>query len=162
MSSTRTVYVVPATAGTGKSLVTLGLLDVMRSHADSLAFLRPLAATGPDEDPDDDPLLALVRRRPGITAARGAISRAEARSLLAQGRRAEVHRRCVATWSELAAQADVVIVDGSDFEDGRDLGVEFDLNVELANHLGAVVVAVVGASGHEVATTVESVDLARK
>lgn len=155
-----------ANPGTGKSLVTLGLVDVMRTHADSLAFLRPLTATEHGADPDDDPLVRLVRDRLGVTAARGAMSRAEARALLADGHRDEVHRRAVEVYTELAAQADVVIVDGSDFEDGRDLGVEFDLNTELANHLGAVVVAVVGAAGGaaggEVGAVVESVDLARK
>lgn len=171
MSQARGVYVVAASRGTGKTLVTLGLVDVMSTHADRLAFLRPITATEPDVDPDDDPLVRLVGAQPGVNAARGAVSRGQARALLAQGRRDEVHRRCVEVWAELAADADVVIVDGSDFEDGRDLGVELDLNTELANHFGAVVVAVVGAGptthtvgtpDSDVATIVESVDLARK
>ncbi len=171
MSQARGVYVVAASRGTGKSLVTLGLVDVMSTHADRLAFLRPITATEPGADPDADPLVRLVGGRLGVTSARGAVSRAQARALLADGRRDEVHRRCVEVWAELAADADVVIVDGSDFEDGRDLGVELDLNTELANHFGAVVVAVVGAGPtthtagtpqSDVAAIVESVDLARK
>jgi len=156
----RGVYVVAATAETGKSLVTIGLVELMRTHADSVAFFRPLTAT----EADHDPLLSLVKdtlRLPGELVL-GGMSRAEARALLAAGQRDELYRRCVGVYSELAAKVDVVIVDGSDFEDGRDLGVEFDLNTELANHLGAMVVAVVGGAGQGADAVVESVDLARK
>ena len=172
MSAARGVYVLGATAGSGKSLVTLGLVDLLHGHADALAFFRPITATPASVDPDDDPMVRLVRDRFGVGAARGALSREQARALLAEGRREEVYRRCVEVWAELAAQADVVVVDGTDVEDGRDLGVELDLNTELANHVGAAVVAVVGgatprgphAGGDDeaVAGVVESVDLARR
>ena len=172
MSAARGVYVLGATAGSGKSLVTLGLVDLLHGHADALAFFRPITATPAGVDPDDDPMVRLVRDRFGVGAARGALSREQARALLAEGRREEVYRRCVEVWAELAAQADVVVVDGTDVEDGRDLGVELDLNTELANHVGAAVVAVVGgatprgphAGGDDeaVAGVVESVDLARR
>ncbi len=165
----RGVYVVAATAATGKSLVTVGLVDLMRSHADSVGFFRPLTVA----EPGDDPMVMLARTALRLPAelARGGISRSQARALLAAGERDEVFRRCVSGYSELAAQVDVVIVDGSDFSDGRDLGTEFDLNTELANHLGAIVVAVVGGAGDSArvggadqptGALVESVDLARK
>lgn len=166
MADARVVYVAATTDRAGKSLVTVGLVDLMRTHADRLAFFRPLTATEPGADPDEDPVLRLVTDALRVPAelSRGGLSRAEARTLLAAGEREELYRRCVAVLAELRAQADVVIVDGSDFEDGRDLGLELDLNVELANHLGAVVVAVVGATapGADVASLVEEVDLARK
>jgi len=156
----RGVYVVAATAETGKSLVTVGLVELMRSHADSVALFRPLTAA----EPADDPLLGLARNTLGLGAelVRGAMSRAQARALLAAGQRDELYRRCVGVYSELAATVDVVIVDGSDFDDGRDLGVEFDLNTELANHLGTMVVAVVGGARQGTDVVVQSVDLARK
>ncbi|MEO9221313.1 MAG: DRTGG domain-containing protein, partial [Mycobacteriaceae bacterium] len=165
----RGVYVVAATAATGKSLVTVGLVDLMRSHVDSVGFFRPLTAA----EPGDDPMVVLARTALRLPAelARGGISRSEARALLAAGERDEVFRRCISGYSELAALVDVVIIDGSDFSDGRDLGTEFDLNAELANHLGAIVVAVVAGAGDSArvggaaqptAALVESVDLARK
>jgi len=156
----RGVYVVAATAETGKSLVTIGLFELMRSHADSVALFRPLTAA----EPDEDPLLGLARDTlgPDCELVRGGVSRAQARALLAAGERDELYRRCLGVYSELAATVDVVIVDGSDFKDGRDLGVEFDLNTELANHLGTMVVAVVGGAGQGTDAVVQSVDLARK
>ncbi len=160
---------VAATAGTGKSLVSVGLLALMRSSTDTVAFLRPLAEPRPsvdghEQDPDTDPLVVLVRDAMGVPAelARGGVPRAKARALLAAGERDELFRRCVAAYSDLAARADVVIVDGSDYGDGRRLGDELDLNTELANHLGAMVVAVVSGAGQDTAALVQSVDLARK
>ncbi|MUK01196.1 phosphate acetyltransferase [Vibrio cholerae] len=157
---TRGIYVSAMTNGSGKSLISLGLADMLHRHADRVGFFRPIVE---GTDPAADPMVRLMQRAfdlPG-SRARGGLTRAEARALLVAGDRAEIDARCVAIYSEIAAECDVVIVEGTDLS-GNDAAVEFDLNARLANNLGAMVLAVVSAKDMSVAEAADAVDVARR
>ncbi|WP_154606180.1 MULTISPECIES: phosphate acetyltransferase [Arthrobacter] len=157
---TRGIYVSATTPGSGKTLVSLGLADALHRHADRIGFFRPITS-GPD--PENDPTVIMLRRMYQLSpeVCRAGMSGAEARALLAAGRREEIDTRSVEIFSEIAKRCDVVIVEGTDLT-GQDAAVEFDLNARLANNLGLPVLAVIGAGGlssHEIA---DAVDVARK
>jgi phosphate acetyltransferase len=157
---TRGIYVSAMTNGSGKSLISLGLADMLYRHADRVGFFRPIVE---GDDPDADPMVRLMQRSFDLPAgrARGGLTRAEARALLVTGDRAEIDARCVAIYSEIAAECDVVIVEGTDLS-GNDAAVEFDLNARLANNLGAMVLAVVSAKDMSVDEAADTVDVARR
>lgn len=157
---TRGIYVSAMTNGSGKSLISLGLADMLHRHADRVGFFRPIVEGG---DPAADPMVRLMQRAFDLpdSRARGGLTRAEARALLVAGDRAEIDARCVAIYSEIAAECDVVIVEGTDLS-GNDAAVEFDLNARLANNLGAMVLAVVSAKGMSVEEAADAVDVARR
>ncbi|MHA7218854.1 phosphate acetyltransferase [Arthrobacter sp. MDT1-48-3] len=157
---TRGIYVSAMTNGSGKSLISLGLADMLHRHADRVGFFRPIVEGG---DPAADPMVRLMQRAFDLpdSRARGGLTRAEARALLVTGDRAEIDARCVAIYSEIAAECDVVIVEGTDLS-GNDAAVEFDLNARLANNLGAMVLAVVSAKGMSVEEAADAVDVARR
>jgi phosphate acetyltransferase len=92
---------------------------------------------------------------------RGGLTGAQARALLAAGRRGEIDAQAVAIYSGIAKRCDVVIVEGTDLT-GQDAAVEFDLNARLANNLGLPVLAVVGAGGLSPKEAADAVDVARK
>ncbi|MFC3300967.1 phosphate acetyltransferase [Arthrobacter agilis] len=157
---TRGIYVSAMTNGSGKSLISLGLADMLHRHADRVGFFRPIVEGG---DPSADPMVRLMQRTFDLpeSRARGGLTRAEARALLVTGDRAEIDARCVAIYSEIAAECDVVIVEGTDLS-GNDAAVEFDLNARLANNLGAMVLAVVSAKDMSVDEAADAVDVARR
>ncbi|MHA7190279.1 phosphate acetyltransferase [Arthrobacter sp. MDT2-16] len=157
---TRGIYVSAMTNGSGKALISLGLADMLHRHADRVGFFRPIVE---GSDPAADPMVGLMRRSFNLpeSRARGGLTRAEARALLVTGDRAEIDARCVAIYSEIAAECDVVIVEGTDLS-GNDAAVEFDLNARLANNLGAMVLAVVSAKGMSVDEAADAVDVARR
>ncbi|WP_104167369.1 phosphate acetyltransferase [Arthrobacter sp. SX1312] len=157
---TRGIYVSAMTNGSGKSLISLGLADMLHRHADRVGFFRPIVEGG---DPTADPMVRLMQRSFDLpeSRARGGLTRAEARALLVTGDRAEIDARCVAIYSEIAAECDVVIVEGTDLS-GNDAAVEFDLNARLANNLGAMVLAVVSAKDMSVEEAADAVDVARR
>jgi phosphate acetyltransferase len=157
---TRGIYVSAMTNGSGKSLISLGLADMLHRHADRVGFFRPIVE---GDDPDADPMVGLMRRSFDLpeSSARGGLTRAEARALLVAGDRAEIDSRCVAIYSEIAAECDVVIVEGTDLS-GNDAAVEFDLNARLANNLGAMVLAVVSGKDMTVDEAADAVDVARR
>jgi phosphate acetyltransferase len=157
---TRGIYVSAMTNGSGKALISLGLADMLHRHADRVGFFRPIVE---GSDPAEDPMVGLMQRAFDLPAsrARGGLTRAEARALLVAGDRAEIDARCVAIYSEIAAECDVVIVEGTDLS-GNDAAVEFDLNARLANNLGAMVLAVVSAKDMSVDEAADAVDVARR
>jgi phosphate acetyltransferase len=156
----RGIYVSASTPSSGKSLVTLGLADMLHRHADRIGFFRPIVEC---READADPVIGLVREAFGLDAAHAhaGMTRAEARDLIVAGQIDEIYARSVAAYERIAADVDVVIVEGTDLT-GHDSAVEFDLNARLANHLGCHVVGVVNANGKTVAETVDDVDVARK
>ncbi|MDQ0277833.1 phosphate acetyltransferase [Arthrobacter silviterrae] len=156
----RGIYVSATTPGSGKTLVSLGLADALHRHADRIGFFRPITSA---PDAEADPTVALLRRMYKLDAGvcRSAMTGAEARALLAAGRREEIDARCVEIYSQIAKNADVVIVEGTDLT-GQDAAVEFDLNARLANNLGLPVLAVIGARGLTAEETADAVDVARK
>jgi phosphate acetyltransferase len=145
------IYVSATAPGSGKSLVSLGLADMLHRHADRIGFFRPIVET---PDPGGDPMVALMARTfgPDKELCRGGLARHQVRALLVAGGRDEIDARCVAIYSSIARRADVVIVEGTDLT-GHDAAVEFDLNARMANGPGTLVVAVVNAKlpGSEVA-----------
>ncbi|WP_104181077.1 phosphate acetyltransferase [Arthrobacter sp. B0490] len=157
---TRGIYVSAMTNGSGKSLISLGLADMLHRHADRVGFFRPIVE---GSDPAADPMVLLMQRGFNLpeSRARGGLTRAEARALLVAGDRAEIDARCVAIYSEIATECDVVIVEGTDLS-GNDAAVEFDLNARLANNLGAMVLAVVSAKDMSVDEAADAVDVARR
>lgn len=157
---TRGVYVSAMTAGSGKSLISLGLADALYRHADRIGFFKPIVA---GDDAEADPMVALMRRNFNLdeTRARGGLTEHEARAMMSSGQRAEIDARCVAIYSEMARQCDVIIVEGTDLA-GHDSAVEFDMNVRLANNMGCLVLAVVSAREMTAGEAVEAVDIARR
>ncbi|KNC17725.1 phosphate acetyltransferase [Arthrobacter sp. RIT-PI-e] len=157
---TRGIYVSAMTTGSGKSLISLGLADMLHRHADKVGFFRPIVE---GDDPAADPMVGLMQRSFDLpeSRARGGLTRAEARALLVAGDRVEIDSRCVAIYSEIAAECDVVIVEGTDLS-GNDAAVEFDLNARLANNLGAMVLAVVSGKNMSEAEVADAVDVARR
>ncbi|TDK24729.1 phosphate acetyltransferase [Arthrobacter crusticola] len=157
---TRGIYVSAMNPGSGKSLISLGLADMLHRHADRVGFFRPIVE---GDDPAADPMVMLMQRSFNLPPerSRGGLTRAQARALLVAGNREEIDTACVAIYSEIASRCDVVIVEGTDLG-GHDAAVEFDLNARLANNLGAMVLAVVSAREMSVAEAADAVDVARQ
>ena len=156
----RGIYVSATTPGSGKTLVSLGLADALHRRADRIGFFRPITSAA---DPESDPTVAMLRRIYGLSpeVCCAGMSSSEARMLLAAGKREEIDARAVEIFSEIAKNADVIIVEGTDLT-GQDAAVEFDLNARLANNLGLPMLAVVGARGLAAAEVADAVDVARK
>lgn len=156
----RGIYVSATTPGSGKTLVSLGLADALHRRADRIGFFRPITSA---QDPEKDPTVAMLRRMYQLDpqVCRAGMTSAEARALMASGRREEIDARAVEIFSEIAKLADVIIVEGTDLT-GQDAAVEFDLNARLANNLGLPMLAVVGARGLDAEEIADAVDVARK
>lgn len=156
---TRGLYVSATTAASGKSLIVLGLADLLHRRTDTVGFFRPITeAATPQEDPSAR-LIAELYEVPAERIGVG-LTRAEARELVVAGKTEEIYARAVQEYARVAAHADVVIVEGTDLT-GHDFTVEFELNARLANHLGCHVIGVVNGHDKTPAEAADDVDVAR-
>lgn len=157
---TNGIYVTSTAEASGKKVVCLGLVEMLRSRVDRIGYFRPVTST---DIPDDDPMVQLVRRRFGFSESlsRGAVGASEFTELLSAGNREAIAERALTVYNEIAAQSDVVIVEGSDLVE-FDVAIENEFNQSLANDLGTTVLAVVNGKHKSVDETVGQVDAVRR
>lgn len=156
---TRGLYVSATTAAAGKSLVVLGLADLLHRSADTVGFFRPITESA---DPAADPSVRLMSSLFHLPPERVGVglTRAQARELMVAGHTEEIYSRALDAYSRVAAHSDVIIVEGTDLT-GHDSTHEFELNARLANHLGCHVVGVVNGAGKSAQEAADDVDVAR-
>ncbi len=155
----RTLYVAALEADTGKSVVALGVLELLAGRVGRVGFFRPVVGDGPGPDR----LIELARERYQLDADPAALSGvtyAEVQELTAAGRTDELVSRVVERFRAVERGCDAVLCVGSDFADVS-TPTEFALNLRLADNLGAAVLAVVSGRRKTAADVVKSVRYAR-
>jgi phosphate acetyltransferase len=142
-------------SGSGKSAVVLGLAEVLSRSTGRLAMFRPLVAS--DEPPDPD--IELIRTRfrlPQTHAQSYALTPSDLHDLDGSAGYERLLTRILEGGAAVAADADVVLVEGSDFTTAS-LPVELDLNIDAARNLGASVLLVIGGRGRSAEQVLDAV-----
>ena len=110
----RNLYIATMEAQTGKSLVVLGIMELLSRRIQNLGFFRPVVRASAGRDND----IELVRTRYGLRPAYEslyAVTHEEARDMLAEGRDHELLKRIFAKYKQLEQQCDFVVCEGTDF-----------------------------------------------
>jgi phosphate acetyltransferase len=135
------LYISSIEPQSGKSIVSLGLMEMLSSRVERLGFFRPIVESGPEPDPQ----IELIRTRYQLDSPYEdmyALSVADATALIAAGDHDEVAKRVVHAYKQLERGRDFVVCEGTDFGGSTHM-LDLDLNAELANALGAPVLVVV-------------------
>ena len=154
------LYITTMEAQSGKSLVLLGIMELLSRRTGSLGFFRPVVRAG--TRPDND--VELVRTRYGLQAAYEslyAVTHEEARDMVAEGRDEELLKRIFAKYKQLERQCEFVVCEGTDFT-GVASAFEFEFNAQVANHIGCPLLIVAGGQGKTLDETVDVVRAARE
>jgi phosphate acetyltransferase len=149
---TRSLYVTAMEARSGKSLVALGLMELLSARVERLGFFRPIVPSAAEPDAQ----IELMRSRYALAAPYEelhALTEEEAGELRPYE---ELRKRVVTAYKALERRCDFVLCEGTDFG-GATPALAFGLNADLANELGAPVLAVVrGRSPAETLTAVRA------
>ena len=135
------LYITGAEAGSGKSAISLAMMDLLSGTTDRLGVFRPVVSGSPDTDP----LLELVTSHfalelPGDELYGCTIE--TARRLLADDRYDELLKLILDRFSALKRRCDHVVCIGTDYSSAGGT-LEFDFNIDLANNLGCLILPVV-------------------
>ena len=143
----KNLYIAATEPRSGKSVIALGVMELLIPHVEHIGFFRPIIKVAPD-NPVEDKHINLIRTRfklPSSYESMYAYTFEEAQELFAQGREEEFFEGILNKYNALASQCDFVLCEGTDFT-GVVTHFEFDINAEIANNMGAPVLIV--ANGH--------------
>jgi phosphate acetyltransferase len=144
----------------GRSVVTLGLMELLTRRLGSVAYVRPIVASSEELDPR----IELVRRRYSVDADPSelwAYGSNEVAHMMATGRSEEVFQGIVELARKVEDRFDFVLYDGTDYT-GAAAALEFDVNTRVAADLGAPVVALINGAARRPEVVLEGVRIARE
>lgn len=148
------LYITAMEPQSGKSVVTLGVMELLSRRVRRLGFFRPIVPSGSTPDPQ----IELIRSRYQLDfdyEELHALTEAEA---IAMPSYEELRKRVVERYKALEQRCDFVVCEGTDFA-GAAPALDFGRNADLANELDSPVLVVVKGRGPD--ETVASVKAAR-
>ena len=154
---TKTVFIATAEPYSGKSLVALGLVNMLLNQAQKVGYFKPIIEFAPQERKDARLETMLQHfRLPIDYADTYAYTRAEALRLMEADGQGEIIDTIIHKFKQLEDQYDFTVVEGSDFM-GLGGAFEFGYNILIAKNLGAPVVLVMSGERKTTAETVNTV-----
>jgi phosphate acetyltransferase len=154
------LYISTVAPQSGKSLIALGVMNLLSSSIEKVCFFRPVIRSGVAPDNDIELIRACCCGEQSYESAYG-VTHGEARQMVADGQDKELLTRIYTRFKELQKQCDYVLCEGTDFT-GIASAFEFEFNAQIANHLGCPVLIVVSGLGRTVDEVVSVTRAARE
>ncbi len=157
----KNLYLTSTEARSGKSVICLGLMELLVRKIDRVGFFRPLISSNPGdlEKEDNDILLISQYFKLDIPYSdMYGCTTNEANELISLGKHDELIERIYAKYSQIENNFDFVLCEGTDFE-GSTSSLEFDINAEVANNLGCPVLLVANAHKKTVKETFSAIEI---
>jgi phosphate acetyltransferase len=143
----RALYVAATEPRSGKSLVTLGVMELLAARARRVGFFRPVVASDRGLENDMDLIAGRYGLVPGETAVY-AFTNDDAQERLTKVGYAEVLKDILARYKAVEEQCDLVVCEGTDFT-GVSTAFEFDFNAAVAQNLGCAILPVINGHGRD-------------
>ncbi len=135
------IYVAGAETKNGKSVVALGLMELLSTRTNRPGFFRPVIR----DQHTPDAMIELMKTRYGLATAYDAMygcTYEHAREYLSQDRYDELLKIILEKYKTLQSECDSIVCLGTDYS-GVAAALEFDFNADVANNLGCYVIPVV-------------------
>ncbi|SNR32476.1 MULTISPECIES: phosphate acetyltransferase [Hymenobacter] len=152
---TKTVFIASAEPYSGKSVLALGLVNLLLGQAQKVGYFKPIIAGDQPRDPHITTILSHFKL-PLAYEDTYAYTRPEALRLLEADAQGELIDTVIHKYKQLEERYDFTVVEGSDFV-GPGAAFEFDANVSIAKNLGVPVLMVVTGEGKTTAQIVSTV-----
>jgi phosphate acetyltransferase len=154
---TKAVFIATAEPYSGKSLVALGLVNMLLGQARKVGYFKPIIDYDPgtQADPHIDTVTSYFKL-PSPYSGTYAYTRTEALRLMEAGVQGELIDTVIRKFKEWENNYDFTVVEGSDFV-GAGTAFEFDANVSIAKNLGVPVIMVVSGAGKSTAQVINAV-----
>jgi phosphate acetyltransferase len=153
---TEALYIATTDRYSGKSLISLGITELLLRRTRRVGIFRPVigAQSAEERDKNLDLLLSYydLNLDYGDTFA---LLRREAEELIGQGRYDEALNQIIEKYKVLEEKCDFILCIGSDLE-GSSAALEFDFNADVAKNLGCPVLLVASGADRDVATVMNT------
>ena len=150
------LYITPTAAGSGKTVISLGLMQLLLKDIRTVAFFRPII-NPKGKGMDNDIELIQAQFSLGQRYEHSyAYTMEDAKRMINSGRRAEMMETILAGFKQLEAGHRFVLCEGTDFAAGGE-AFEFDINAEIMAGLGCPALVVAGGRDREGARDADQV-----
>lgn len=144
----KAIYVTSSEPYSGKSVITLGLINLLASKVKKIAYFKPVVVQDPKEGKEVH--IETIINQFGLDIQYEdvyAFTYDEMVQHRSQGNTAFVIDKIISKYKKIEETHDFVVVEGSDFntEGGS---IEFDTNVDIAKNLGIPVIMICKGNGH--------------
>ncbi|PID48792.1 MAG: phosphate acetyltransferase [Proteobacteria bacterium] len=148
----QSIYIAGAEPRSGKSIIVLGMMEMMRAITPKVGFFRPVIT----ENNGRDPLIHLIAKRYTLDFVGNELYGCTievARRMITEGQYEELLKLIIAKYRAVQERSDIVVCAGTDFT-GASSALELDFNATLANNFGCLFLPIVkgqGRSAEEIA-----------
>ncbi len=153
----RSVYIITPSNQSGKSIISLGLMQMLQRTTPRVAFFKPVIEDKTEKDNHIDAVLSHFKIPMEYEEAY-AFSRSELNELRNHGRINYVYDEIIEKYKKLEERFDFVLVEGSDFNEETSV-FEVDFNASLATSLGMPALLVIKDNFDSIDELVEHVQL---
>jgi phosphate acetyltransferase len=153
------LYIASMEARSGKSVVALGIMELLSRRLTKIGFFRPVI---PDVETDNN--INLIRSRYLLEQpyeAMYAFNHDQAQDMISDGKYDTLLKSILGKFKALERQCKYIVCEGTDFT-GVSSAFEFDFNAEVANNLGCPVLVVLNGRDQIPADVIDSVRFARE
>ncbi|MGD9250118.1 MAG: AAA family ATPase, partial [Desulfobacterales bacterium] len=155
----KSLYIAGIEPGSGKSMVALGVMELLSRHIHQIGYFRPVI---PSKNTADNNI-ELIRKRYSLATGYEemyAFDREEVRKLVAEESTDKLLKRIVDRYRLLEGKSRFVLCEGTDFS-GIASAFEFEFNAEVAVNLGSPILLMVNGRKKNAADIIDTVDLAQ-
>ena len=142
---TNAIYLTTTEPFSGKSVIALGLMNLLVSRAERIAYFKPIISGDQPEKDSHLNTIATHFKLPTTYDSMFVFTRKELVKHLNAGKETFVIDSVIAKFKHLQESHDFVIVEGTDFSSITN--EEFDINISIAENLGIPVAIIVKAEG---------------
>lgn len=147
MTMSRGIYITSGEPGSGKSVVLLGVMEMLAGHSGKVGFFRPVVRDA--QKPDNITNLIISRYDLKIPyEMMYGCGYDVARDMLIRDKDEDFLKLVMEKYKALEKEYDLIVCAGSDFT-GPAITLEFDFNAKIANNLGCVALPVVKGCGRD-------------
>jgi phosphate acetyltransferase len=157
---TNSIYLTTIEPYSGKSLVSLGIMELLLRRTPNVGVFRPVIEVPPDKGHDKNIELLMEYFNLDLDYEDTyAYYSHEVEDLMAEGRYDEILDTIIEKYKVLEEKCDFVLCIGSDFESGGS-AVEFNYNADIARNLGSPVFLVTSGAGRTVDEIINEIKIA--
>ncbi len=147
------IFITSTEQRSGKSLVTIGLINALQAMIPTVGYMKPIGQIYRDDSSIDKDAF-LVKSIFNLGDEDADINPASMNDALQD--REQLFERIFDSYGRIAKNKDVVVIEGTDYTSTIS-ALEFDINAEIAQNLGAPVLLVAKGAGKTVEEIVQNV-----
>jgi phosphate acetyltransferase len=156
----QSMYIVAIGPQSGKSVVALGLMELLSRRLRRVGYFRPIIPSHAVTDNN----LQLIKNRYRLNFDYDemfALSHDEAQHLSAEGHADQILKTILDKYKQLESKCDFILCEGTDFS-GLSLPFEFEFNAEVVNNLGCPILLLLNSHGKSPADILDALHVAQE